>query len=111
MCIDDDTEESDEVRPSGILFLDPRTGDVATKRYNAMTKRKHLCLEIDGSVHILLAESYINFWLLVFEKARESNLFIVSYSNSEELRVSNMVMIQQGLVYLPCRNKALKWHD
>ena len=48
MCIDDDTEESDEVRPSGILFLDPRTGDVGTKRYNAMTKRKHLCLEFDG---------------------------------------------------------------
>ncbi len=48
MCIDDDTEDSDEVRPNGILFLDPRTGDVGTKRYNAMTKRKHLCLEIDG---------------------------------------------------------------
>ena len=53
MCIDDDVEESDEVRPNGILFLDPRTGDVATKRYNAMTKRKHLCLELDGIMCII----------------------------------------------------------
>ena len=51
MCIDDDVEESDEVRPNGILFLDPRTGDVATKRYNALTKRKHLCLELDGIMY------------------------------------------------------------
>ena len=51
MCIDDDVEESDEVHPNGILFLDPRTGDVATKRYNAMTKRKHLCLELDGIMY------------------------------------------------------------
>ena len=51
MCIDDDVEDSDEVRPNGILFLDPHTGDVTSKRCSAIAKRKHLCLELDGMAH------------------------------------------------------------
>ncbi len=48
LCLDVEDDTSDEVRPNPIQFLDPRARDVSSLRYTAVSKQRHLCLELDG---------------------------------------------------------------
>ena len=50
LCLDDDVEESDELRPGNLQALSPHTRHVATERQRARNNGDHLCLELTGNV-------------------------------------------------------------
>ena len=58
MCLDDEDGGSDEVSPSGVVHLDPQVRDVASKRYQALSRGKHLCLELGGKLTVNLRLYY-----------------------------------------------------
>ena len=54
MCLDDDEEESNELNPSSVVFVDPRSRDVAKQRDAAVSRGKHMCLELGGKYTLLI---------------------------------------------------------
>ena len=49
MCMDENIH-SDEVMPSKLQYITPRSRDTADRRRQAIAKRNHLCLVLDGKV-------------------------------------------------------------
>ena len=50
MCLDDEGVTS-ELRPAPLVSVEACDHDVMTRRYNAVTSGKHLCLELDEEAH------------------------------------------------------------
>lgn len=48
MCLDDDTDESDEILPNQICVITNKTRDVLAKRAEAMDKGEQLALKLNG---------------------------------------------------------------
>ena len=59
LCLDDDVEESDELRPGNLQALSPHTRHVSTERQRARNNGDHLCLELTGNVLCSLVHLYV----------------------------------------------------
>lgn len=51
LCLDDESDRSSELEPNTIQLLDLHMKDLSTRRYNAICKQKHICVELDSTLN------------------------------------------------------------
>ena len=48
LCLDEETDSSNEFEANSIQFVDLHMTNIASRRYRALCKQKHLCIELGG---------------------------------------------------------------
>ena len=49
LCLDEETDNSNELEANRIQFVDLHMTNIASRRYQALCKQKHLCIELGGT--------------------------------------------------------------
>ncbi|XP_033763311.1 protein ELYS-like isoform X2 [Pecten maximus] len=84
MCIDEETDYSDEVMPNRLLFITPRSRDVQQRRIQAASKGQQLCMVLDEEAQCQGEYQY-----------RRCDGTVLKLFNTEDVRVTCLKYIPQ----------------
>ncbi|XP_021372867.1 protein ELYS-like isoform X1 [Mizuhopecten yessoensis] len=84
MCVDDETDYSDEVMPNRLLFITPRSRDVQQRRIQGASKGQQLCMVLDEEAQCQGEYQY-----------RRCDGTVLKLFNTDDVKVSCMKYIPQ----------------